>query len=244
MTKLSGFTLVLGMFISVGCISQNSNEIGIGGTIDSDQRIFLNYKLALKDNRSLNFRLSQGWFKDEDFGGSRFFSDSATSETKYESNYITNRIWQSKLTIGPEFQIKESNFSWGLEGILGYRSETRSILTNTHDVVYSNIVPNNMLIVLPYISSLVSTFYKREYLTTGVQGRFSLKALATNRLGLKLFGEIGLEYNIRLTDITEYAVEPVPITDLPEADVVFTFPKNFFIPKFRFGASIYLNHYR
>src|SRR5690554_1739114 len=61
MNKLSLFTLVIGMFISLGGEAQNLNEIGIGLTTDSDHRLFLNYKLGLKEKRSINFRLSQGW---------------------------------------------------------------------------------------------------------------------------------------------------------------------------------------
>src|SRR5690554_7083958 len=68
MNKLSLFTLVIGMFISLGGEAQNLNEIGIGLTTDSDHRLFLNYKLGLKEKRSINFRLSQGWILEKVFG--------------------------------------------------------------------------------------------------------------------------------------------------------------------------------
>lgn len=105
MVKLTSFIFVLGTFIFTQCIAQRSNEIRIGLTTDSDQRIFSNYTLVLKKNRSLNFRLSQGWYKDEDFGGDQFYQTSS-GETNYEASFITHRIMQSKLTIGPEFRIK------------------------------------------------------------------------------------------------------------------------------------------
>lgn len=241
MSKLTTIILVLGIIVSTKCIAQGSNEIGIGLTTDADQRIFLNYKLALKKNRSLNFRLSQGWYKDEDFGGDRFF-EAPSGETNYEKSFITHEILQSKLTIGPSFRIKETNFSWGIEAILGYRLETRSVLTNTHDVSDYNGAPNDMIILYPPENSRVSAFYKREYFTTGVQGRLSLKALATKTLGIKVFGEIGMEYNIRFTDNVEYHEEAEPTSEPIETDVVLTLPKNLLLPKVRLGACIYLSH--
>lgn len=241
MTKLTTLVLVLGIFTFTNCFAQRSNEFGIGLTIDSDQRVFSNYNLALKKNRSLNFRLSQGWFKDKDFGGSQFFQ-SSTGETDSEANFITHRILQSKLTIGPEFQIKESNFSWGIEGIVGYRLETRSVLTNTHDTSPFNGAPNDVIIVYPPKRSVESAFYKREYFTTGLQGRFLIRALATEKFGIKVFGELGLEYHIRFTDVAEYHEDYEPVYEPVETDVVLTLPKNLLIPKARLGASIYLKH--
>lgn len=241
MKKLTSLILVFGVFIFTNSLAQRSNGFGIGLTTDSDQRIFLNYSLALKQNRSLNFRLSQGWYKDEDFGGDQFYQTSS-GETNYESSFITHLIMQSKLTIGPQFRIKESNFSWGIEGILGYRLEMRSVTTNTHDVSQLNGAPNDMIISYPYKRSVVSAFYKREYFTTGLQGRFSIKALATEKFGIKVFGEIGMEYHIRLTDVVEYHEEHEPVSEPIETDVVISLPKNLLLPKFRLGASIYLAH--
>jgi hypothetical protein len=239
MTKLTPLISILGIFIFTTCFGQQSNEFGIGLTTESDQRVFFNYNMALDKNRSINFRLSQGWFKDEDFGGSRFYQ-SSSGETNYEASYITDRRFQSKLTIGPEFQIKESNFSWGIEGILGYRLETLTVITNTHDTSPFNGTANDLIINYPFKKSVVFAFYKREYFTTGLQGRFSLKALATEKIGVKIFGEVGLEYNIRFTDDVEYDQEPEPISEPIETAVVFTFPKNILIPRARLGASIYL----
>ena len=239
MTKLT--TLILGIFIFTNCFAQRSNEFGIGFTIDPDQRVFSNYNLALKENRSLNFRLSQGWYNDEDFFGDRYYQTS-TGETNYESSFITHRILQSKLTIGPEFRIKESNFSWGIEGIVGYRLETRSVITNTHDTSPFIGAPNDLVIVYPPKRSVESAFYKREYFTTGLQGRFSIRALATEKFGIKVFGEIGMEYHIRFTDVAEFQEEYEPVAEPIETDVVIALPKNVLIPKARLGASIYLAH--
>ena len=241
MTKLTSLILVLVIFTFTNSFAQGSNEFGIGLTTDSDQRIFLNYNLAFNKNRSLNVRLSQGWFKDEDFGGDRFFQTSS-GETDYEASYITHRILQSKLTIGPEFRIKESNFSWGIEGIVGYRLETRSVITNTHDTSPFNGAPNDMVILYPSKRSVESAFYKREYFTTGLQGRFSVKALATEKFGIKVFGELGMEYHIRFTDVAEYHEEHEPVSEPVETDIVLTLPKNLLFPKARLGASIYLRH--
>lgn len=242
MKKINVFTLIFGLFISAKCISQTSNDIGIGLTTDSDQRLFLDYKLALKNNRSMNFRLSQGWFKDEDFVGSGFSQPDSTGAKKYEVSYLTHRILQSKLIIGPEFRIKESNFSWGIEGILGYRLETSTINKYSHDFVNSSATPTGIILLYPHTSSVVSEFYKREYLTTGVQGRFSVKAMATERLGIKLFCEIGLDYNIRVSNISEFAEDPVPMPDPMEVDAILTFPKNYLIPRLRLGTSIFLTY--
>lgn len=242
MNKSNLFTLVLGMFISLSCISQTSNEIGIGLTTDSDHRIFLNYKLAMKDKRSINLRLSQGWYKREDLWDRGFYQSNSTSEIYYEVSYLTKQILQTRLTIGPEFQIKESNFSWAVEGILGYRTESEEIVANTHDAFYNNDAPNNMSFLYPSINSEVTDFNKREYLITGVQGRISLKAMATERLGIKLFGEVGMDYVIELTDIHKHPYEPEPIPNPSKNAVYITLPKDYLIPQFRIGATIYLAH--
>ena len=241
MSKFASIIIVFGVFISAQSMAQGSNEIGIGLTTDSDQRIFLNYKLALKENRSLNFRLSQGWFKDKDFGGDRFF-ETPSGETNYEKSFITHEILQSKLIVGPSFQIKETNFSWGVEGILGYRLDTKSVLTNIHDASEYNGAPNDMVIMYPSKNTYVSAFYKREYFTTGIQGRISLKALATKTLGIKVFGELGMEYHFRFTDSAEYHENAQPTAEPIETDVVLTLPKNLLLPKIRLGACIYLAH--
>lgn len=246
MNKLSLIILVLGMFISLRVNTQNSNEIGIGLSTDSDQQIFFNYKLALKDKLSINFRLSQGWYTRESLWDQGFSQSTSTSKIYYEESNLTKQVLQTRLIIGPEFQIGESNFSWAVEGILGYLVKNDKIRTNTHEAFFNNSAPNNMSFFHPPRTSEITYDNKREYLITGVQGRISLKAMATERLGIKLFGEIGMDYVIELTDSQKHPYEAVPIPDpVPNSNenvVHFDLPKDYLIPQFRIGATIYLTH--
>lgn len=242
MNKLSLFTLVIGMFISLGGEAQNLNEIGIGLTTDSDHRLFLNYKLALKEKRSINFRLSQGWDIRESLWDRRFYQSTSTSEIYFEESNLTQRDLQTRLTIGPEFQIGESNFSWAVEGILGYLAQSEKVRENTYEASYNNASPHNMSYLHPPVKSEITIDNKREYLVTGVQGRISLKAMATERLGIKLFGEIGMDYIIELTDIQKYPKEAEPVPEPNENVVHFEMPRDYLIPQFRIGATIYFAH--
>lgn len=244
MTKLIMFILVLGLFTSMRCFSQNSNEIGIGLTSDSDHRIFLNYKLALKDKRSINFRLSQGYFKTRNISDHGYYEITSPSETYYEESYLTIREVQTRLTIGPEFQIRESNFSWALEGVVGYGANSYEVVADKYDVFYYNTDPKSINYYSPSINTEVTDYNKREYLITGIQGRISLKAMATERLGIKLFGEVGMDCGFQLSPSEKYVKEPKPFPETSEGAANSDSRINYLTPQFRIGASIYLAHKR
>lgn len=219
--------------------AQNSHEFGIGLTTEKDQRIFLNYNTSTKHNFKLNFRLSQGWNIDEGYAGSEKIT-TASNDLKMEEYWRNEMILQSKLFVGPEFQIKESNFSWGIEALLGYRLDDYELTKNTHDLNYLSTDPVIMSKVVPAEKSERWISEKKHFLTTGINTRISLKALATKSIGIKVFAELGLEHNL-LVDDSLYEAEPVdPNSELPPGVVEITFPDNYFLPRARLGASIYL----
>lgn len=236
------FSFFILFFVSLNSLGQVPNDFEIGGTIDSDQRIFLNYRFGLNNNRVMNIRLSQGWSKNEGFLGGEFRKVNMSSDTIYEASFYSQCFFQTKLIFGPEFKINESNFSYGIEAILGYRSEPNQATRHTHDVHYSDFTPNNMIVAIP--ATKIETYWigKRHFMTFGLQGRFSISALATEKLGIRVFGELGLEYNQIVSDKMSFNGEPLDNpTPLPDdVGATFNIPLSFFAPQFRVGASIFL----
>lgn len=219
--------------------AQNSHAFGIGLTTEKDQRIFLNYNTSTKHNFKLNFRLSQGWDIYEEHVESEKIT-TASNDLKSEEFWKKESIFQSKFFVGPEFQIKESNFSWGVEAVLGYRLDHYELTKNTHDLKYLSTDPVVMSMVYPAEKSERWVSKKEHFLTTGLNTRISLKAKATKNIGIRVFAELGLDYNL-LVDDSLYEAEPVdPDPELPPGVIDITFPDNYFILRARLGASIYL----
>jgi hypothetical protein len=238
--KLFSFVIVIAyLYFPHFSVSQTSAQFGIGVTTERDQRVLLNYNKSTKRKHNLNFRLSQGWDISEEHVNSEIIT-TAANESKSEVFWNKETVLQSKFFVGPEFQIKESNFSWGIEAVLGYRLEQYELTKFTHNVVYISMDPILTSIVIPAEKRELWVLDNSHSLTTGLNGRISLKALATRSIGIRVFAELGLDYSIRI-DHSVYEAEPSNEEQiLPPGSVILTFPKNYFIPRARLGASIFL----
>ncbi len=218
--------------------AQLTNSFGIGMSTDAKQRLFLNYNKSLNQNQSLNFRVSHGWISTKYFSDSRFFEDIATGNTKYESFVQNNSTQQTKLIFGPEIRIKESNFSWGVEGLIGYRQQNCKQTREQYAVVESSETPNGLIIQYPIERSQTWYSWKQQYISFGVQSRFSIKAMATDKIGLNLFGEIGLEYHAPISSYFFATAESIhgywDSSPAPGSGY------GFFEPQLRLGASLFI----
>lgn len=62
--------------------------------------------------------------------------------------------------------------------------------------------------------------------------------MVTEKFGIKVFGEIEMEYHIRFLDVAKYDEEYEPASEPIETDVVISLPKNLLLPKFRLGLVV------
>jgi len=228
---------LVGLFISSTCLAQLSKSFGVGVTSDADQRIFLNYNKATNGNYSFNFRLAQGWDTERLPGGSEIVIDPQSNEPRYQISTITNQTLQSKLMFGPEFQIKKSNFSWGIEGVLGFRSSTSRLSGKFHRFEYLHGDESIPTLYYPHEGMRTPYAYHELFLTTGLQGRIAVQAMASEKIGIKVFGEAGMDYNI-LVDNSNIRVDD--LNNLPQGLRGSLNPQDLWIPRLRLGASITL----
>jgi hypothetical protein len=219
--------------------AQTLHELGVGLTTEKDQRLLLNYNMSTKRKFKLNFRLSQGWNIDEEHVSSEIVT-TASNESRAEIFWNQKTVLQSKFFVGPEFQIKESNFSWGIEAVLGYRLDQYELTKYTHGVYYISTDPVMTSVIYPAEKSELWVLDNSHSMTTGINGRISLKAVATKRIGIRVFAELGLDYSIRVNRSVYEAEPPTQEPELLPGQVRITFPKNYFIPRARLGASIFM----
>lgn len=227
------------VMFSTGCFAQIPDQLGIGLTTDKDQRVQLSYTLSTDRNYSLNFKISQGWQVEDDFAGSNYSAIEVFAASKSEVLDRKIRNYESKFFFGPEFQIKESSFNWGVEAIIGYRVENTRITKTTFDFEYLSTNPVVISTYIPAESIETWLFDRSDFLVTGIQGRFSVRAAASEKIGLNIFGEIGIEYRFHLSDSIYTAFEDSGF-EPPDYFIQLTFPKSYFVPRLRLGATLSL----
>jgi hypothetical protein len=238
--------VIVGLLICLSSkvLSQTSKELGIGLTTEKDQKVFLNYFTSTKHNYSLSIRLSQGWDIEDRYAGSQIITTPSSSEDLMVQDDVREVNLQSKVFFGPEFRIKESIFSWGVEAVLGYRFESYENTETTYRIQYLNFDPIITSIVIPSEGSELVFSAKTYSLTTGIQSRFVVKALASERIGMNLFAELGVDYKIQLAETLFNADPPDPaVEEYYENEYegeVLSLPSNYFIPRARLGATLFL----
>ncbi|MFK7756028.1 MAG: hypothetical protein AB8B53_03765, partial [Flavobacteriales bacterium] len=154
------------------------------------------------------FRLSYGEESQfRDFSRQIVLSDVPEENPYLSEKNLSTYTSRIKLAVGPEFQIKDTKFSWGIEGIagVGFYDETLAELrleTDENGIVNetSGFSP------IPENAGILENV-DRVFFSPGIQGRFSFNTQFAKRLGLQLFISSSLEQDITIDTKSKFLTE-------------------------------------
>jgi len=209
MNNLKASIVMLAMaLVGSQAISQTSGKIGAGFTSDPLNVLTIDYSRVKDSGKALNFRLSYG----EESLFSEYSRQIVIPDNPDENPFLseknlgryTNRI---KLAFGPEFPIKETKFSWGIEGIAGVGFYDETLSESNFQTTDNGVIDENSAFSVPIENFMIVENVDRVLFSPGIQGRFSFNTQFAKRLGLQLFISSSLEQDIVLDTQSKFTTE-------------------------------------